>query len=187
MAESNKKLKKLAELILLKDPRFEESSKLKDVFKSYVGMYNEICILEDTLQDLDRDLVNVREIQFLDSELKTYTYKLNELEKRLQKLHSHKKISNYDELINCINKLKNLNISVDNSLKWDIYNRMVGLDRKLRRIERDLEFIILNYALSNTEIDKKISAYEKDLFDLIYEEVINYLEIKNENKAENLK
>ncbi|MBA2861564.1 hypothetical protein [Methanococcus maripaludis] len=177
MAEYNKKLKKLAELILLKDPQFEESSKLKDVFKSYVGMYNEICILEDTLKDLDRDLVNVREIQFLDNELRAYTHKLNDLETHLRKLHAHKRISNYDELTGCLHKLKNLNISVDNSLKWDIYNRMVGLDRKLRNIERDLEFIILNYALSRTDIDKKISNYEKDLFDLIYEEIMNYLEI----------
>jgi len=180
MAESNKKLKKLAELILLKDPRFEDSAKLKEVFKSYVGMYNEICILEDTLRDLDRDLVNVKEIQFLDNELKAYTHKLNDLEAHLRKLNSKKKVSNYDELIECLHRLKNLNISVDNSLKWDIYNRMVGLDRKLRNIERELEFIILNYALSNTEIDKKISTYEKDLFELIYEEVTNYLELKIE-------
>lgn len=176
MAEYNKKLKKLAELILLKDPQFDESSKLKDIFKNYVGMYNEICILEETLKDLDRDLVNVREIQFLDNELRAYTHKLNDLETHLRKLHAHKRISNYDELTNCLHKLKNLNISVDNSLKWDIYNRMVGLDRKLRGIERELELIILNYALSRTDIDKKISTYEKDLFDLIYEEITKYLE-----------
>jgi hypothetical protein len=53
---------------------------------------------------------------------------------------------------------------------------MVGLDRKLRDIERELELIILNYALSRTDIDKKISTYEKDLFDLIYEEITKYLE-----------
>lgn len=174
---TNKKLKKLAELILLKDSQYIENSKLKECLKKYIGIYNEICILEATLKDLDKDSVNVKEIQFLSKEIQAYMDKVNEVELRLNNLNKYKKISNYNELKEYIKKLKNLNIPIDDSLKWDIYNRIIALEKEIRGIERELELIILNYALSNTDFDKKINnCKNEDMFDILYDEIISYLE-----------
>ncbi|WP_018153445.1 MULTISPECIES: hypothetical protein [Methanothermococcus] len=174
---TNKKLKKLAELILLKDSQYIENSKLKECLKKYIGIYNEICILEATLKDLDKDSVNVKEIQFLSREIQAYMDKVNEVEQHLNNLNKYKKISNYNDLKRCIKKMKNLNISIDDSLKWDIYNRIITLEKEIRCIERELELIILNYALSNTDFDKKINnCNNDDMFDILYDEVISYLE-----------
>lgn len=174
---TNKKLKKLAELILLRDSKYVENSKLKECLKKYIGIYNEICSLEATLKDLDKDSVSVKEIQFLSKEIRAYMDKVNEVELHLNNLNKYKKISNYNELREYIKKLKNLNIPIDDSLKWDIYNRIIVLEKEIRRIERKLELIILNYGLSKTDFDKKINNCKNDdMFDILYDEVMSYLE-----------
>jgi len=82
--------------------------------------------------------------------------------------------------------LKNIVIiNVDDSLKWDIYNRISELRKELESIEWELELMILNYGLQKFEIDEKICNNNEDLFEYICNRIIEYLENEDENEMKN--
>ncbi|MBP2143120.1 hypothetical protein J2127_000261 [Methanococcus voltae] len=176
MVQFNSELKKLAELILLKDPQYENSENLKTIFKKYISLYNEIEILEETLNDLDICSINMSQIQVFNEELRIYAKMVDELKEYLRKINRDHKLYNYAEIMETINKLKDLKVNTNDEVRWDLYNRLRGLEENFHKVERDLELNVLNYALCNTDIDLKISEYPtQDIFELLKQEITSYL------------
>ena len=182
------KIKKIAELILLKDKEYNESEKLKECLKRYINLNNEIGILEDTLNDLDNNTntSSVVNTKFLNDELEKYLSTLDGLKCQLDEINNNMNLANYEELNEYIKKLRNIVIAnVDDSLKWDIYNRISELRKELESIEWELELMILNYGLQKFEIDEKICNNNEDLFEYICNRIIEYLENEDENEMKN--
>ena len=169
------KIKKIAELILLKDKEYSEIEKLKEYLKKYIDLNNEIGILEDTLKDLDNNsnTLNINDAKFLSNELRKYLNTLNKLRCQLNELNSNVNVVNYDELNECIKKMRNIVVNVDDSLKWDIYNKIDELKKELETVEWELELIILNYGLQKFEIDDNDN--NEELYDYIYQKIIQHL------------
>ena len=169
------KIKKIAELILLKDKEYSEIEKLKEYLKKYIDLNNEIGILEDTLKDLDNNsnTLNINDAKFLSNELRRYLNTLNKLRCQLNELNSNVNVVNYDELNECIKKMRNIVVNVDDSLKWDIYNKIDELKKELETVEWELELIILNYGLQKFEIDDNDN--NEELYDYIYQKIIQHL------------
>ncbi|AEH06002.1 hypothetical protein [Methanothermococcus okinawensis] len=175
------KIKMIAELILLKDKEYSETEKLKNYLKKYIDLNNEIGILEDTLKDLDNNnsnTLNVSDAKFLSNELRGYLNTLNKLKYQLNELNNTNNINvvNYNELNDCIKKMRDIIINVDDSLKWDIHNRIDELKNELETIEWELELIILNYGLQKFEIDNNNN---EELYDYIYQKIIQHLNQEN--------
>jgi len=82
-------------------------------------------------------------------------------------------VVNYDELNECIKKMRNIVVNVDDSLKWDIYNKIDELKKELETVEWELELIILNYGLQKFEIDDNDN--NEELYDYIYQKIIQHL------------
>ncbi|MCS3900618.1 hypothetical protein [Methanococcus voltae] len=176
MVKFNSELKKLAELILLKDPAYENSENLKTIFKKYISLYNEIEILEETLDDLDIRSINMSQIQVFNEELKIYSKMVDDLKEYLKKINRNHKLYNYDEVLKNVNKLKDLKVNTNDEVRWDLYNRLRGLEENFHKVERDLELNVLNYALCNTDLDVKILQYPtQDIFELLKQEISLYL------------
>jgi len=94
------KIKKIAELILLKDQEYNECEKLKEYLKRYINLNNEIGILEDTLNDLDNNTntSSVVNTKFLNEELEKYLNTLDKLKCQLDKINNNMNLANYEEL-----------------------------------------------------------------------------------------
>ncbi|AEF96315.1 hypothetical protein [Methanotorris igneus] len=136
-------LKKIAELIILKDKDFEEKDKLKELLVKYVKIRDEIGILESILEDFEE----------LDIKLKNLAKDIEITEKLLDKLNKNINISNYNEIKKLFKKFKSIEISLDESSRWDIYHKIETLKKDLEDVERQLEFAILNYAIAKTGND----------------------------------
>ncbi|WP_292460243.1 hypothetical protein [Methanothermococcus sp.] len=169
------KIKKIAELILLKDKEYSEIEKLKKYLKRYIDLNNEIGILENTLEDLDNNsnTLNINDAKFLSNELRKYLNTLNKLRCQLNELNNNVNVVNYNELNEYLKKMRNIIINIDDSLKWDIHNRIDELKKELETIEWELELIILNYGLQKFEIDDNDN--NEELYDYIYQKIIQHL------------
>ncbi len=178
-------IKKAAELILLKDKEYEETEKLKNYFKRYVKLNNEIGILHDTLIDLYKNKQDVAVSKILNKELQRYLNILEGLEYQLLILHSKMNIANYDKLRECIEKLRNIRaLGNDDYLINDLYNRMFELSSELEKIEWNLELMILNYGLQRFEIDEDMDNNNKDLIEYICNLIIEHLENDDKHESE---
>lgn len=139
-------------MIILKDKDYEKIEELKEYFKRYIDLNNEIDILEETLENLDTNLetpVSIEEGKFLKMELRRYLDILNELEDQLERLNNieYITVTNYHQLKEHIEELKNISININSSLKWDIYYRIEDLKRELKEVEEKLREIILDYKI----------------------------------------
>jgi hypothetical protein len=146
-------IKKIAELIIIKDNDFEEKDKLKELLVRYVKIHDEISILENVLEDFEE----------LDIWLKNLIKDIDITEKLLDKLNKNINISNYNEIKELFKKFKGIEINLDESLRWDVHNKIEILKKELEEVEKQLEFTILNYAIVKTGSDD-------------YSELIKYLE-----------
>ncbi|EHP85701.1 hypothetical protein [Methanotorris formicicus] len=146
-------IKKIAELIIIKDKDFKEKDKLKELLVRYVKIHDEISILENVLEDFEE----------LDIWLKNLIKDIDITEKLLDKLNKNINIPNYNEIKELFKKFKDIEINLDESLRWDVYNKIENLKRELEEVEKQLEFAILSYAIVKTGSDD-------------YSELIKYLE-----------
>ncbi len=178
-------LKKVAELILLKDKEYCENDKLKHYLKKYIALKNDICILEETLADMQKnpDLCK-KYSEELDSEIKRYFNILDGLESQLVILNSKFQLKNYTTLEKCVNNLRNIKITSAKYDIHDIYSRLTKLYSDLEIVEWNLELIILNYGLKNFEVDKKYKCQNNNLLDHICGKIMDYLE-DNPHDSEN--
>ncbi|AXI25242.1 hypothetical protein CFE53_03420 [Methanofervidicoccus sp. A16] len=150
------------ELIILKDKDYEKIDELKEYFKRYIDLNNEIDILEETLENLDTNSevrISIEEGKFLSRELKRYLDLVKELEDQLERLNNSEyiTITNYYNLKRCIEELKNIYININSSLKWNIYYKIEELKKELKEVEKKLKEMVLDYELkrSNKEGSKK--------------------------------
>ncbi|UXM85064.1 hypothetical protein [Methanococcus aeolicus] len=174
-------IKKIAELILLKDKEYTDKDKLKHYFKKYVNITNEIGILEDSLKELNNRLnLNMGNEKYLTNEINEYMESLNKLKHNLDKLNNNIDIINYQELNEYINKLKNVSVDTDDSLNWDIFNKIEGLKLELENIRWELEMAILNYGLQKLEIN--YNHIKDDLFEYTCKKIIQQFAEKQEQK-----
>ena len=143
------------ELIILKDKDYEKIDKLKEYFKRYIDLNNEIDMLEETLESLDTNSevrISIEEGRFLSRELKRYLDLVKELENQLERLNSSEYITiiNYHNLKKCIEVLKSISINIKCSLKWDIYYKIEDLKRELKEVEEKLKEMVLDYKLKRS-------------------------------------
>ena len=143
------------ELIILKDKDYEKIDKLKEYFKRYIDLNNEIDMLEETLESLDTNSevrISIEEGRFLSRELKRYLDLVKELENQLERLNSSEYITviNYHNLKRCIEVLKSISINIKCSLKWDIYYKIEDLKRELKEVEEKLKEMVLDYKLKRS-------------------------------------
>lgn len=143
------------ELIILKDKDYEKIDKLKEYFKRYIDLNNEIDMLEETLESLDTNSevrISIEEGRFLSRELKRYLDLVKELENQLERLNSSEYITviNYHNLKRCIEVLKSISININCSLKWDIYYKIEDLKRELKEVEEKLKEMVLDYKLKRS-------------------------------------
>jgi len=150
------------ELIILKDKDYEKIDELKEYFKRYIDLNNEIDILEETLENLDTNSevrISIEEGKFLSRELRRYLDLVKELEDQLERLNNSEyiTITNYYNLKRCIEELKNIYININSSLKWNIYYKIEELKKELKEVEKKLKEMVLDYELkrSNKEGSKK--------------------------------
>ena len=150
------------ELIILKDKDYEKIDELKEYFKRYIDLNNEIDILEETLENLDTNSevrISIEEGKFLSRELRRYLDLVKELEDQLERLNNSEyiTITNYNNLKRCIEELKSISININSSLKWDIYHKIEELKKELKEVEKKLKEMVLDYELkrSNKEGSKK--------------------------------
>jgi protein subunit release factor A len=167
---------------LLKDNNYEECDKLKSYLKRYINLKNEIDILENTLNDLDNTPeMTCMHVKLLNKELEIYFKLLDKLNNQLNLMNKKINISNYDELTEYLEKLRNVIINdSDNSLKWDICNRISELKAELENIEWELELMILNYGLQRFEIDDNPWQTGSDIFGYLCEKIVEYLNNKQQ-------
>jgi len=143
------------ELIILKDKDYEKIDKLKEYFKRYIDLNNEIDILEETLENLDTNSevrISIEEGKFLSRELKRYLDLVKELENQLERLNNSEYITiiNYHNLKRCIEELKSISININSSLKWNIYYKIEELKRELKEVEEKLKEMVLEYKLKKS-------------------------------------
>ena len=124
--------------------------------------------------DNNSNTLNINDAKFLSNELRKYLNTLNKLRCQLNELNSNVNVVNYDELNECIKKMRNIVVNVDDSLKWDIYNKIDELKKELETVEWELELIILNYGLQKFEIDDNDN--NEELYDYIYQKIIQHLQ-----------
>jgi uncharacterized protein (DUF342 family) len=125
------------------------------------------------LKELDnKSNLKVGDAKYLINGINDYMETLNKLKCQLDELNNNINISNYRELNKYIEKLKNISIDNNDSLKWDIFNKIEGLKQELENIQWELEMIILNYGLQKHEINYK--HIQDDLFEHICKKIIQH-------------
>ena len=148
------------ELIILKDKDYEKIDELKEYFKKYIDLNNEIDILEETLENLDTNSevrISIEEGKFLSRELRRYLDLVKELEDQLERLNNSEyiTITNYYNLKRCIEELKNIYININSSLKWDIYHKIEELKKELKEVEKKLKEMVLDYELKRSNKERE--------------------------------
>ncbi len=173
-------ISKVAKLILFKDKSYLEIDSLKEKFKIYSELSDEIRMLEDKLSELDnKNLEHKKHMKDINEYLKV----VDLLKNKLDKINKSIVVENYNILNECITLLKNIKInSKEDSLKYDILNRIDDLKIQLDTVQWELEVIILDYAIKNLDID--FSEYNEDLFNYLCDEIEKYLTNKNNEKTD---